>query len=169
MTKVIISLEFLHLWSPVFQTYERVNDWVWTEIPRSWTLCGDTLRWFLLNLQVFNFLGYMNNVFAFFIMSWHWGIFWFQHQLSLTHWGWVTQICACNQTIIASDNGLSLGQRQAIIWTNARILLIRPLGINFSEILIEIHAFSFNKTHLKMSSVKQLPFCLSLNVLKTCW
>ena len=41
-------------------------------------------------------------------------------------------------TIIGSDNGLSPGRRQAIIWTKAGILLIEPLGTNFSEILIEI-------------------------------
>ena len=41
-------------------------------------------------------------------------------------------------SIIGSDNGLSPGRRQAIIWTNAGILLIEPLGTNFSEILIEI-------------------------------
>ena len=38
-------------------------------------------------------------------------------------------------TIIGSNNGLSPGRRQAIIWTNAGILLIRTLGANFSEIL----------------------------------
>ena len=31
-----------------------------------------------------------------------------------------------------------LGGRQGIIWTNAGMLLIWPLGTNFSEILIEI-------------------------------
>ena len=36
------------------------------------------------------------------------------------------------------SNGLSPGRRQAIIRTNAEILLIRPLGINFSEFLVEI-------------------------------
>ena len=36
-------------------------------------------------------------------------------------------------TIIGSDNGLALSRRQAIIWTNARILLIRPLGTDVSE------------------------------------
>ena len=41
-------------------------------------------------------------------------------------------------TTIGSDNGLSPGRRQAIIWTNAGILLIWTLGTNFSEILIEI-------------------------------
>ena len=55
----------------------------------------------------------------------------------LTHWSRVTHIYVSKLTIIASDNGLSPGRRQAIIWTNAGILLIGPLGLNFSEILIE--------------------------------
>ena len=45
----------------------------------------------------------------------------------LTHWGRVTHICVSKLTIIGSDNGLSPGRRQAIIWTNAGILLIRTL------------------------------------------
>ena len=72
----------------------------------------------------------------------------------LTHWGRVTHICVSKLTIISSDNGLSPGRRQAIIWTNARISLIGPLGTNFSEILIEIETFSFKKMHLKISSGK---------------
>ena len=87
----------------------------------------------------------------------------------LTHWGRVTHICVGNLTIICSDNGLLPGRRQAIIWTNAGILLIRPWGTNFSEILIEIHAFSFKKMHLKLSSAKWHPFCLDLNVLSQYW
>ena len=83
----------------------------------------------------------------------------------LTHWGRVTHICVSKLTIIASDNGLSPGQRQAIVWTNAGILLIGPLGTNFSEILIEIPMFSFKKMHLKVSAVKWRTFCSSLNVL----
>ena len=35
--------------------------------------------------------------------------------------------------------------RQAIIWNNAGILLIEPLGTNFSEILIEIYTFSIQE------------------------
>ena len=85
--------------------------------------------------------------------------------LHLTHWGRVTHICVSELTIIGSDNGLSPGRRQAIIWTNDGILLIRPLGTNFSEILIGIQTFSFKKMHLKMSSAKWRPFCLGLNVL----
>ena len=52
------------------------------------------------------------------------------------------------KNIIGSDNDLSPGWRQAIIWTNAGILLIGPLGTNFNEILSEIHTFSFKKIHL---------------------
>ena len=78
----------------------------------------------------------------------------------------MTHICVGNLTTIGSDNGLSPGRRQAIIWTNAGILLIGPLGTNFSEILIEIHTFSFTKMLLKMSSGKWRPFCLGLNVLR---
>ena len=69
--------------------------------------------------------------------------------------------------IIGSDNGLSQSQRQAIIWTNAGILLIRPSGTNFSEILIEIDVFPFKKMHLKMSSAKCRPFRLGLDVFNT--
>ena len=83
----------------------------------------------------------------------------------LTHWGRVTHICVSKLTIIGSDNGLSPGRRQAIIWTNAGILLIRPLGTNFNEMLIEILTFSFMKMRLKVSSAKWRPFCLGLNVL----
>ena len=73
-------------------------------------------------------------------------------------------VCIDNLTINASDNGLSPGRRQAIIWTNAGILLIEPLGTKFSEISIEIYTFSFEKMHLNMSSGKCWPFCLGLNV-----
>ena len=59
---------------------------------------------------------------------------------------------------IGSDNGFS-PFHQAIIWTNAGILLIGPLRTNFSEILIEIHVFSFKKIHLKMLSAKMVPSC----------
>ena len=83
----------------------------------------------------------------------------------LTHWGRVTHICVGKLTIIGSDNGLSPQRRQAIIWTNAGILLIGPLGTNFSENLIEIQTFLLKKIRLKMSSAKCCSFCLGLNVL----
>ena len=84
---------------------------------------------------------------------------------SLTHWGRVTHICVDKLTIIGSDNGLSPRRRQAIIWTNAGILLNRSLRTNFSEISIRIQTFSFKKMHLKMSSAKWRPFCLGLKML----
>ena len=67
------------------------------------------------------------------------------------HWGRVTHTCFGNLTIIGSDNGSSSGRRQAIIWINAGILLVGPLGTNFSEIVIEFQTFSFKKMHLKKS------------------
>ena len=76
----------------------------------------------------------------------------------LTHSGRVTHICVNRLTIIGSNHGLSPGRRQAIILINAGRLLIWPLGTNFTEILIEIHIFSFKKMHLKMSSGKWRPF-----------
>ena len=57
-------------------------------------------------------------------------------------------MCVSELIIIGLDNGLSPGRRQAIIWTNDRIMLIGALGINLSEILIEIYTFSFKKIHL---------------------
>ena len=90
---------------------------------------------------------------------------WWNACFILTHWGRVTHICVSKLTIISSDNGLSPDRRQAIIWTNAGILLIGPLGTNFSEILIEILTFPFKKMRLKVSSAKRWPFCLGLNVI----
>ena len=86
-------------------------------------------------------------------------------QYCLTHWGRVTHICVSKLIIIGSDNGLSPGRRQAIIWTNNGILLIGPLGTNFSEILFGIQTFSFKKMHLNVSSAKWRPLCLGLNEL----
>ena len=87
------------------------------------------------------------------------------HFVQGPHWGRVTHICISELPIIGSDNGLSPGRRHAIIWTNAGILLIRTLGTNFSENLIEILTFSFTKIRLNVSSAKRRPFCLGLNVL----
>ena len=88
--------------------------------------------------------------------------------LKLTHWGRTTHICIGNLTIIGSDNDLSPGQRQAIIWTSDGILSIGHLGTNFSEILIRIQTFPFKKMEFKMSSAKWHPFCLGINVLNSC-
>ena len=83
---------------------------------------ADNLHSYLHNIQVSSYVVYLLKI-------------WFHHQwiaISLTHWGRVTHICIGKLTIIGSDNGLSPEQRQAIIWTNAGILLIWPLGTNFN-------------------------------------
>ena len=76
----------------------------------------------------------------------------------LTNWGRVTHICVGKLAIIGSDNGLSRGRRQAIIWTNAGLSSFGTPETNFSEILIEIETFSFKKMHLTISSGKWRPF-----------
>ena len=87
----------------------------------------------------------------------------------LTHWGRVTHICVSNLTIIGSDNGLSPGRRQAIIWPNAGILLIVTWGTNLQwnfnrniNIYIQEKAF-------KTSSAKWRLFSIGLNELKIGW
>ena len=57
----------------------------------------------------------------------------------LTYWGRDTRICVSKLVIVGSDHGVSPGGCQASAWTNAGILLIRPLGTNFSEIFKKIH------------------------------
>ena len=84
---------------------------------------------------------------------------------NLTHWGRVTHRCVSKLTFIGSDNGLSLGRHQALIRTNAGILLIWPLGTNFSEISIVINIYLLKKMRLKTSSGKWPPSCLGINVL----
>ena len=89
------------------------------------------------------------------------------HQ-SLTHWRRATHICVSKLTIIASDNGLSPGRRQAIIWNNAGILSIGPLGTNFSEILVEINTFfiqenAFENVVWKMAAILSRPQCVKLS------
>ena len=58
---------------------------------------------------------------------------------------------------IGSDNGFSPGRRQAIIRTNAGILLImiiKTLVMNVIEIVSKLYKFSFKEIHLKMLSAK---------------
>ena len=86
------------------------------------------------------------------------------HISTLTHWGWVMHVCVRKLTIIGSNNGLSPGKRQAIIWSNAGILLMGPLGTELREILIKIYTFLFKKMHLKMSGKWPLS-CLGFSVL----
>ena len=78
----------------------------------------------------------------------------------------MTHIRLGKLSIVGSDlYGLSPSRGQAIIWTNAGILVIGTLWANCSAIAIEIYTFSFKKMHLKMSSGKWRPCCRGLDVL----
>ena len=84
-------------------------------------------------------------------------------ECSLTHWGRATHICVSKLPIIDSDNSLSPGRRQAIIWTNDGILLTGPLGTNLSEILSKIHTFSFKKNIVcEMAAILSWAQCVKL-------
>ena len=95
-----------------------------------------------------------------------------------THWGRVTHKCVSKLTIISSDNGLSPGRRQAIIWTNDGILLIGPLGTklqwNFNyNSNIFIHKNAFEDVVWKMAAILSQPQCVNaipwhIHVCK-CW
>ena len=87
------------------------------------------------------------------------------YRMLLIHWSRVMRICISKLNINGSDNGLSPGQRPAIIWTSACKLLIRLLTTGFSEILSKVHTFSFKKLHLKTSSAKWRQICVGINVL----
>ena len=79
-------------------------------------------------------------------------------------------ICISKLTIIGSDDGWLPGCRQAIIWTNAAILIIEPLKINFSEknafenVACEMATILFGRDELKekneptTASIKAPPF-----------
>ena len=83
---------------------------------------------------------------------------------ALAHWDRVTHICANRLTIIGSDNDLSSGRGQSIIWTNNWISIIRTIETNYNEIVSEIRAFSFKKIYMKMSAIWR-QFCLGLSLL----
>ena len=74
-------------------------------------------------------------------------------------------ICVSKLTIIGSDNGLWPGRRQAIIWTNAEILLIRTLERNFCETLSEIQYIfiqenTFENVICEMATILSQPQCV---------
>ena len=67
----------------------------------------------------------------------------------------MTHVYIDNLAIIVSDNGLSPGRCQAIIWNNTGIFLIGPLGIIFSQILIEIITFLFDPFEIHLNPVRE--------------
>ena len=91
---------------------------------------------------------------------------WCLLHLVLTHGGQASHICVSKLTIICSDIGLVPARRQAIIWVNAGILLIWPLGTKFSNITIETYIYSvqenaFENVVCKMAVISSQPQCVN--------
>ena len=72
-------------------------------------------------------------------------------------------ICVTKLSIIGSNNGLSPVRCQAIIWTNAGILLIEPLGTNWS---IFIDENAFQNVICEMASILSRPQCVNVILAK---
>ena len=86
--------------------------------------------------------------------------------LCLTHWGRVTHICVSKLTIIGSDNSLSPGRRQAIIWTSAGICYW-TLGNKFQWTLdINLHIFiqenAFENVVWETADILSRPQCVNV-------
>ena len=78
---------------------------------------------------------------------------------------WISKIMKCNYYIMETWKISHIKQmpsprarRQAIIWTNARILLICALGTYFNEILIEMDTFHSRKSIWKCRLENGGPF-----------
>ena len=86
--------------------------------------------------------------------------------VSTTHWGRVTHICVSKLFSIGSENGLSLGRRQAIIWSNVAMLLIGSLRKKWwnlnknSNIFIEENACQ--NFVCKMAAILPWPQCVKV-------
>ena len=95
-------------------------------------------------------------------------IYWVKQFASLlAHWSRVTHICVSKLTSIGSDSGLSPDRRQAIVWNNVGILLIWPLGINFSGLLFEIQYIfiqenAFENGSWKIAAILSRAQCVNL-------
>ena len=98
------------------------------------------------------------------VQHWQWDVKIYQH--CLTHWGRVTHICVSDLTSIGSDNGLMPGRHQVIIRTNAGILLIRPLGTNFSEFSVEILNIFIQENAFESVVCEKAAICFGLNELR---
>ena len=65
-------------------------------------------------------------------------------------------------TLFGSDNALSSGRRQAIIWTNAGVLLIGPLGFGLN-MLTDCHNHTDVNSIAPNEHFVNLPVCMSIN------
>ena len=80
-------------------------------------------------------------------------------------------LCIRKLANIGSVSGLLPGRHQTIIWTNAGILLLLmgPLGANFSENLIELNSYifiqenAFGNVVWKMATILSQPECVKFS------
>ena len=84
----------------------------------------------------------------------------------LTHWGRLTHISVGNLTIICSDNGLSPGRCQAIIWIAAGLLSIGPCEHISMKFETKYNNFfdknAFENAVWKMAAILSWPQCVKL-------
>ena len=79
---------------------------------------------------------------------------------NLTHWGRMTHFASINQPSLVQIMACHLVGAKPLSEPMLELLLIGNSETNFSEIVSEIHTFSFKKMHLKISSTKWLAFRL---------
>ena len=76
---------------------------------------------------------------------------------------------AVQSIIIRSDNGLSPGRRQAIIWTHVGILFIGPLGTSiWSKFKIILHENALENVVCEMASILSRPQCVNADCGEKC-
>ena len=84
----------------------------------------------------------------------------------LAHWGRVMHIYISKLTIIGLDNGLPPGRWEAIIWTNAGILLIGPWEQTWVKYWLILTYFHSWKCIWKCRLQKRESSCFSLQCLQ---
>ena len=84
----------------------------------------------------------------------------------ITHWGLVTHICISKWAIIGSDNGLSPGRRQAIIWTNNGWYIVKWAPRNKLQWNLNQNSYIFIQENVfeivvwKMAAILSQPQCV---------
>ena len=96
----------------------------------------------------------------FYILTWH-------HYYTLNSLRPSGPYMSVNYTITGSDNGLSRGWRQAIIWASAGILSTGPLRTIFNKSLLKFIHFHSRKCIWKCHLENGIRFCLGFKLLNT--
>ena len=84
---------------------------------------------------------------------------------SVTYWDRVTHICVGNLITIGSDNGLSPGRCQVIIWTNTGIHIVYWTTRNTPQWNVNRNSYIYIQGNTFVNVCKWRQFCLGLNML----